>query len=87
MNDKEFIEKLTACRNATNELIDQLVDEALYAFPTYAEAIKAVKQGKFLLWGDTGGFIIEEAVKKIEKIAISKPTKANRKKANKWGIN
>lgn len=75
MNDKEFLEKITNTRKEVNHLIDDLVKEAIEAFPTYAEAVTAIKQGKFLLWGNIGQLIIDEAIKKIQDIALQKPTK------------
>lgn len=75
MNDKEFLEKLKNTRYEINNLIDDLVKEVLKAFPNYAEAITAIRQGKFLLWGNVGQLIIEEAIEKNQNKALKKPTK------------
>lgn len=75
MNDKEFLEKITSTRKEVNHLIDNLVKEAIEAFPTYEEAVSAIKQGKFILWGNIGQLIIDEAVEKIQSMALQKPTK------------
>lgn len=75
MNDKEFLEKITNTRKEVNLLIDDLVKEALEAFPTYEKAVAAIKQGKFILWGNIGQLIIDEAVEKIQSMALQKPTK------------
>lgn len=75
MNDKEFLEKITNTRKEVNHLIDDLVKEAIEAFPTYGEAVAAIKQGKFILWGNIGQLIIDEAVEKIQSMALQKPTK------------
>lgn len=74
MNDKEFLEKITNTRKEVNHLIDDLVKEAIEAFPTYEEAVSAIKQGKFLSCGNTGQLIIDETVKKIQNIALKKAT-------------
>ena len=87
MNDKKFLEKLERTRFDINGLIDDLVKEALEAFSTYDEGVEAIRKSKFILWGSVGELIISESIKKIEKIALKKPTKAKKEKANKWGIN
>lgn len=74
MNDKEFLEKITNTRKEVNHLIDDLVKEAIEAFPTYEEAVAAIKKGKFLLWGNIGQLVIDEAVEKIQNIALKKAT-------------
>jgi hypothetical protein len=75
MNDKIFLEKLERTRFDINRLIDNLVKEALETFSTYDEAVEAIRKEKFFLWGSTGELIIREAINKIEKIALKKPTK------------
>lgn len=75
MNDKKFLEKLKKTQFEIDLLIDDLIKEALKAFPTYDEAIQSIQKQKFLLWGSTGELIIREAINKIEKIALKKPTK------------
>lgn len=75
MNDKKFLENLANTRNEINLLIDTLVKEALETFSTYSEAVEALRKEKFLLWGSIGELIICEAINKIEKIALKKPTK------------
>lgn len=75
MNDKKFLEKLKRTRFDINCLIDNLVKEVLETFSTYEEAVEALRKEKFLLWGSIGELIIREAINKIEKIALKKPTK------------
>ena len=75
MNDKNFTENLTECRNKISELIDSLVKESLESFSTYDEAVREIRKCKFILWGNVGELIIQESIKRVQEIALKKPTK------------
>lgn len=50
--------------------VDSLVDRALSSTDTYEEAIKNLKQFEWKLTGRYSSLLLDEAIKKIEKIAV-----------------
>lgn len=68
------LQKFTAVRNDVNSIIDELVKESLSDFETFEEAIQAIKKLKWQLIGYLGEAIINEAIEKIQKIALKKAT-------------
>lgn len=72
---KKMLEALTDTRHQVTALVNKIVEEALDIYPTYGEAKDAIRRARFELSGSVGSFIMEEAIEKINRIALEKPTK------------
>lgn len=73
--DQKQRELFQECRNKVNGLIDELVREVLQDFDTYEEAISALNDLIFELYGNVGAVLIEESIKRIQSISLKKSIK------------